>query len=53
MMSETDSARRSDMTRRLRDATATQLTALAVLFIGTLLVSTGMGFIKIPAASVV
>jgi iron complex transport system permease protein len=49
----TNSARRSDLARRLRDATATQLAALAVLFIGALIVSTGMGFLKIPAASVV
>src|SRR5512137_136879 len=37
----------------LREATAAQLALLAVLLCGLLVVSTGMGFIPIPASSVV
>ena len=48
-----DSTRRFDFTRRLRDGTAAQLAALTALFIGALIFSTGMGFIQIPAPAVV
>ena len=48
-----DSTRRSELRRRLQDATAVQLAALTVLLIGVVIVSTGMGFLNIPAAAVV
>jgi iron complex transport system permease protein len=48
-----DSILRSDVKRRLRNATAIQLVVLTVFLIGALVLSTGMGFLNIPAAAVV
>jgi len=48
-----DSILRSDIKRRLRNATALQLAVLTVFLIGALVLSTGMGFLNIPAAAVV
>jgi iron complex transport system permease protein len=42
----------SGLGRRLRDATALQAAALALILSGLFLVSTGMGFIQIPPAAV-
>jgi iron complex transport system permease protein len=48
-----ESTRRSELRRRLQGATAVQLAALTALLIGIVIVSTGMGFLNIPAAAVV
>jgi len=52
-MSMADSTRRSGLTRRLQDAAAAQLTVLTLLLIAAVILSTGMGFLNIPAAAVV
>jgi len=52
-MSMADSTRRSGLTRRLQDAAAAQLTVLTLLLVAAVILSTGMGFLNIPAAAVV
>jgi iron complex transport system permease protein len=53
MTSTTDSAGSLSFSRRLKEAAAVQLLVLAALLLVLLVVSTGLGFIRIPATAVV